>query len=116
MTLSFRHFVHLAAVGALSFASACSVCTSIAVTSVVVEVSDETGALVSGADVRYEWDGVESPCESNLGSYACGYENEGDTIIRVNLDGYAPYEQVVSVPADDCHVETQQLNVELTPL
>jgi len=54
-----------------------------------------------------EGDGAAELCQAwgpGDGEFACAFEVAGDLTIRVEADGYAPFEQTVTVRADECHV------------
>jgi hypothetical protein len=93
------------------------VCTEIAVVSVNVNVTDDTGEPVSDADVTFAEKGAYATrCESYAdGVYLCGYELEGALTIRVEVDDSVIAEEVVLVEADECHVIGETLDVVVPP-
>jgi len=91
------------------------VCTDIAVASVTVRVRDDAGATVTDAVVTWGLSGAPTEaCEGfGTGTWTCGYEVSGAITIRVEAEGFLPYQGVVQVSADECHVQTEQLTVSL---
>jgi len=96
-------------------------CTMEARASVQVKVVDVSGALVETAKVTFSVDGAaESPAEC-LGSTAqscqqwiAGYEVAGTfRIVAKSADGKKRAEQTVLVEKDECHVQTQQVTLQL---
>ena len=95
-------------------------CTADIVPSVEVTVTDSLGQDVTSGDVTWNMaaeDDLPEPCFYQDNVWICGEEVEGELIIEINnVDSYAPYAQIVTVDADDCHVITEQLAVVLEPL
>ncbi len=94
-------------------------CTTQAVTSVLVTVTDDDGDLLDDATGTYwvDGDGPSTCLEGYDGELHCGYEVEGTIEVRIEREGYAPYEATVEVgAADSCHVETEELEVALDRL
>ena len=82
-------------------------CTAEARVSVSVEVVDAEGADVA-AEVFYEADDGEQPCESwGDGSYACGFEVAGELLIRAQAEGYQEASEAVTVESDDLELAEQ---------
>ncbi|NCG19362.1 MAG: hypothetical protein GWP91_10175 [Rhodobacterales bacterium] len=88
-------------------------CTANIVPSVQVTVTDSLGQDVTSGDVTWNMadeDDLPEPCFYQNNVWNCGEEVAGELIIEINnADFYAPYAQVVTVDADDCHVITEQL-------
>lgn len=92
-------------------------CDTMAVASVVVDVTAEDGADIDPT-VEFSRDGdTFEPCDDAEADdeFICGWEIEGELTVRVSADGYAPFEETVTVEADECHVTTENLAVTLTP-
>lgn len=90
-------------------------CTTEAVVSVVVTVTDTDGAPLTGATVTYSPADLDGTCEEFSGQYNCGYEVGGVMTVRAELDGYLPAEETVTVLEDECHVRTVQVTLALEP-
>ncbi len=92
------------------------ICSNEARISLVVTVVNELGEPVTDATVTFaEGAAPAEPCGGE-GDYVCGQEVDGDLTIRVEREGYEPFEDVVHVAYDGCHVVTEELFVELVPL
>ncbi len=94
-------------------------CTEEARSSVTVHVTDAAGTALQGATVSYTVDGgASTPCDDLGDAFVCAYEVDGAFVIRVEADGYEPRDVEVNVgrTADDCHVESEVLDVALTPV
>lgn len=95
-------------------------CTTEEVPSVRVTVHDPDGQPISAAQPAYvphdeDWTAPE-PCEaSGEAEWLCGWEREGILDIWIEAEGYTPAYEEVDVPADECHVITQDLDVVLAP-
>jgi hypothetical protein len=88
-------------------------CTEEARPSVMVDVEDESGALITDAVVEVDaGDGVED-CWGQAGEFACGTEQAGDLDILVSAEGFESQTVTVTVEADECHVLTEDLVVVL---
>lgn len=100
-------------------------CTEEARASVVVTVVDEGGNPVPDARVTYVRDSdaeLQADCMPAAGnadlsrcqSWTAGWEKSGQfTIKATSADGLRHAEQQLSVGADECHVETQQVQLTL---
>lgn len=88
-------------------------CTTDARTSVRVTVLDVDGMQTNEATVTYTKDGMSQACEVGGDSiYNCGFEVAGElTIEAVGLDASAT--ETVTVTEDECHVETQEITMQL---
>ena len=99
-------------------------CDTMAVASAQLTLVDESGAAITGAAVRYEFDdgsgGVtEQDCEEwNPGEYICGWEIAGELRVSVSAPGYEDAELTLDVGLtdDECHVETVIETLTLTAL
>lgn len=93
-------------------------CTTEARASVTVQVTDGDGAAIDDATVTFAVDGGdELPCDAmSGGQYVCGWEAAGDFVVRVEAQGYEPWEGEATVEADACHVIGEQLVAELVPV
>jgi hypothetical protein len=97
-------------------------CTTQAIPSVSVIVTDEAGGGLPDAIVTYAPltdDGMVDEsidCDALDGAFLCGYEIAGDIEIIATAPGYATAEEVVSVglSEDGCHVVTEELDIALT--
>ena len=80
-------------------------CSTIAVYSTTVTLTDPDGAAIEGATVTYVLDGDPAqPCdEYEPGAYACGLEATGHFEITATKQGYADVTGEVDVSADECH-------------
>jgi hypothetical protein len=94
------------------------VCTEEARASVQLTVSDSDGQPVMGATATFTPEGgAETDCDAlteGAVSFVCGYEVEGLITIKVVAPGFESFEEKVEVAADECHVITEDLAVELT--
>lgn len=90
-------------------------CTTEAVVSVVVTVTDADGAPITGATVTYAPAELDDSCEEFSGQYNCGYEIGGVMTVHAELEGYLPAEETVTVLEDECHVRTVQVTLVLQP-
>ena len=93
-------------------------CTTQTFSTVVVDVTDVQGAEVTNATVEYSLFDSTDPamaCEQPLpgNQWTCGYEVQGDLRIDITHPTYEPFFTVVTVPADECHVITQQVSAVL---
>lgn len=93
-------------------------CTAEARTSVVVTVTDDAGAPLPDATVRYAHEGESADCEGSFppATWACGWERAGLVTVTVDALGFEAQQVEVVVPADVCHVETQEITVRLVPV
>jgi hypothetical protein len=84
-------------------------CTEEAVVSVEVTVLDEAGGPVPDVEVVYiTGSAVGIDCvHLDGGDWACGYEVEGEMIIRAFADGYETAEEMAEIATDECHVLTE---------
>lgn len=96
-------------------------CTDEIRPSVVVSLTDEQGTAITEADVTWnheEEDDLPEPCvylQDN--QWACAEEIPGNLLIEVSNAGpYEPFSRVVTVEEDDCHVQTEDLDVVLAYL
>lgn len=93
-------------------------CTTEARASVTVTVVDETGQPLPGATVSYSVDSPAlQPCiESGAsGTWMCGFEQAGVFTIYAEREGYVSASDSVTVTEDQCHVETQVLEITIEP-
>lgn len=92
-------------------------CTAEAVVSVLVAVTDAAGATLPDATVRYTHDGETADCEGSFppATWACGWERAGRVTVTADALGYEAQQVEVFVPADVCHVQTQEVTVQLVP-
>ncbi len=89
-------------------------CTTEARVSVTVTVTDWEGEPVPEVLVTYEVDGEEPvECEGYGTEFLCGWEVAGDLLIWVEAEDFEPHEETVFVPEDECHVQSQTLDVVL---
>jgi hypothetical protein len=81
-------------------------CDTMAAVSVSVTLLDESGSLISNAEMTYSVDGGDEVACDELGSgeYSCGYEVDGTLTIRTRAMGFTDDEFEVEVAADECHV------------
>jgi hypothetical protein len=91
-------------------------CTTEARGSVTVTVTDWEGEAVPEVEVTYEANG-EAPvaCDGAGTDFVCGWEVAGDLLIWVEAEDFEPFEELVFVPEDECHVQSQILEVILQP-
>jgi hypothetical protein len=93
-------------------------CTTEARVSVMVTLEASDGAAIQDATVTYAAAGSDDlPCEAwpEEPAYACGFEVEGEVTVTAVADGFSRVSETVDVPADRCHVETQDLSLVLVP-
>ena len=90
-------------------------CTTEAVVSVVVTVTDVDGNTLTGATVTYSPADLSDACDEFSGTYNCGYELGGVVTVSAVLDGYQPASDTVTVFEDECHVRTEQVTLVLEP-
>ena len=91
-------------------------CTTIAVSSVQVTLTDDAGAAISGASLTVSDDsGNTQDCEEGSGQYICGWEMTGDLTISASAEGFEPAAQEVTVESDGCHPITEDLTIALSP-
>ena len=92
-----------------------NLCTTEIIFSVNVQILDETGQPVADATPTYSVDGgEEQACEDDgTGGYNCGEDQSGEITVHVSLDGYEDEEASVTVEADECHVITESLEIQL---
>lgn len=90
-------------------------CTEIAASSVTLYVENPDGQPDDGT-VTWSLDGVEQgECYRVVtGTYTCGTEQAGTIVVTVAAAGFAVVTHEVVVIADECHVDTQVVNVTLT--
>jgi hypothetical protein len=88
-------------------------CTTEAVPSVRVEVTDADGAPLTGATVTYSSAESSGLCDALDGDYTCGYEIGGVVTVRAELEGYVTAEDSVTVLEDECHVRTVDVTLVL---
>jgi len=93
-------------------------CTTEARVSVMVSLEASDGAAVGDATVTYAAGASDAlPCEAwpDVPDYACGFEVAGEVTVTAVADGFSPVSETVDVPADACHVQTQDLTLVLVP-
>jgi hypothetical protein len=92
-------------------------CTTEARASVQVEVFGPDGAPLEEAEGTYTVDGGDpQDCLAALpGELVCGFEVPGAFEVTVTAPGFAPQTAQAEVVQGECHVETAQLDVTLTP-
>ncbi|MCB9778929.1 MAG: hypothetical protein H6742_10230 [Alphaproteobacteria bacterium] len=113
----------LAALPAAAALSACETlgdCSTEARASVQLEVVDTLGDRIPGATATYTIEGENWPhpqdCEDlGGGDLVCGWEVDDVFHIEVSAPGYTTESVEIEVFADECHVITEQLSVELDP-
>lgn len=97
-------------------------CDDMAVSSVQVVLAGPDGEALFDASVQYSVNGGELlDCEQldwddalvAPSAFICGWEQAGDITIFAEADGYEPTETTVFVEADECHVITENLEIEL---
>lgn len=94
-------------------------CTTEARASVMVSVVDLDGAAITDAVVTYSSDGSaqDQDCfDGGSGSFSCGFEESGPITVTASAEGFFDATQTVVVEADECHVITAALTLELEPL
>lgn len=105
----------LAALSILSLTACEETCTTEIRPSVNVEISDEAGENMD-ANVQYDIGDGPVACEQLgdiAGVYSCGEDFAGDIEILVSAEGYQDYAETVSPEADECHVITEDLAIQL---
>lgn len=92
-------------------------CTTEARVSVTVTVTDSAGVIADDATVSYDSDdGTGLACdEGSGGSWACGYEVDGEITVHAEAPGLLPGSQTVTVTSDECHVISQSMTLALDP-
>lgn len=93
-------------------------CTSIAVYSTTVAVTDSDGTPIEGVTLTYTVDG-EGPLacdELSPAEYACGLEASGHFVITASRSGYADATAEVDVGADECHPIPEAVSIVLEPV
>jgi hypothetical protein len=96
-----------------TLAQACGACTSKSLPSILVKVTDSSGAAVDDAVVRYVVNGgdpqdcVRAP---GRGQFHCGSEEAGELLVTAT---WREMSQSHSrrVNADECHVVTEQIQI-----
>ena len=93
-------------------------CTTEARSSVSLTVVDEQGNALADADAVFAVDGgAERDCESmGNGAFVCGWEEAGAFTITVDAEGFGAKTVQLTVDADECHVQTEILEVTLEPV
>lgn len=91
-------------------------CTKEARASTIVTLVTEDGQEIWDApQVTFTTPGAEArPCEAWAdGRFVCGWEVAGPMTLRGDAWGWDPAEVEVDVPADECHVITQEVRLTL---
>ena len=100
-------------------------CTDIFMSSVNLELLDETDSPITDADISYTVDGEEGENIQNFGNgeYAVGGEEAGDFQISIAVNTEDPEDECcwtegtanlsLSIEADECHVIPQSITPEL---
>lgn len=94
-------------------------CTDLLAVSVTVTVEDDSGVVIPDARVTYRVDdGPVQACDAwgGDGSFACGFEESGAFTVRVEADGYTPFEDSFTVARDECHVIGRAITASLIPM
>mgnify|MGYP003384174169 CR=1 FL=1 len=109
--------ITLIAASAILALTACDeqACTTEIRPSVNVEISDEAGEPM---DAQVEYDIGDGPvsCEQIgdiAGSYSCGEDFAGEIEILVSAEGYQDHSESLTLEADECHVITEDLAIQL---
>lgn len=96
-------------------------CTDVELPSVVVTLVADDGAEMTNAWVRWtdpNTDMAPQPCDPSgtANVWHCGWERAGDFAIGAGADYYSggSWEGTVGLTADECHVDTQHVELELT--
>jgi hypothetical protein len=93
-------------------------CTEIAMSSVTVNVVDENGATVLGAEVLFSVDGgARQTCDAVAdGEFVCGWEQAGIIEVTVAKEGYETLVESVEIGRTDdgCHVVGEVLTAVIT--
>lgn len=95
-----------------------TVCTTEAVVSVLVTITDSQGAEITEATVTWSLADAEAApqeCDHLDGNqWACGYEAAGALEVSITEAGpYEPFLETVEVTSGECHVETVELDAVL---
>ncbi len=99
------------------------VCSGEQVPSILARVVDSGGRAVSGAAVR--WRRAEAapagaadcqPSGNPNFPYACGLETSGELVVVATAGGFVQAFEEVTVEATFCHVITEEVTLEMTPL
>jgi hypothetical protein len=92
-------------------------CDDMAVASVVVTIVDQDGTAITDAAVVYNVNGgQDANCEDGAeGEWICGYEETGQIEVTAAKSGYTSDSDTVTVSLteDECHVQSQELELEL---
>ena len=90
-------------------------CDEMAVASVTVQVASDADRNLEDAQASFRVDGGElQPCERmDAITFACGWEQPGLFEIEVSAPDHAPQVIEVEVFDGECHVEQEELFVEL---
>lgn len=92
-------------------------CTTEARVSVTVTLTAAGGGDLSEAQVTWETaDRGPEACENYGDDWLCGWEVSGEILIRAEAQGYQAAEETVTVTEDECHVESQSIDIELQPV
>jgi hypothetical protein len=92
-------------------------CTTIAITSVNLQVVDESGAPVSGVVATYDRGEGPTACGSLSDTqFFCGMEESGSFVIHVEAPGFSSFDTTVEVGADECHVIGETVEAVLSPV
>lgn len=105
----------LAAVSILSLTACEEACTTEIRPSVNVQVLDEAG-LAMDASVQYDIGDGPVSCDQlgdAAGYYICGEDFAGEIEILVSAEGYQDHSETLTPESDECHVITEELEVEL---
>lgn len=93
-------------------------CTTEAAGSVNVVLTDNVGAPITGASLRYGVDGgaVTTDCEEMTnGNYVCGWEVAGEFVIEAEKAGYMVGSATATVAEGECHVVPETVQLTLQP-
>lgn len=90
-------------------------CTTEIRPSVNVQITDEAGAAM---DASVEYDIGDGPVSCDqigdiAGYYSCGEDFAGEIEILVSAQGYQDRSETLSPESDECHVITEELDIEL---
>ncbi len=93
-------------------------CTLEARVSVSVTLTAEGGGAVPEATVTWETaDQGPEACEYHGAEvWLCGWEVGGEMLITAEAEGFQNAEETVTVPEDECHVDSQSIDIELQPV
>lgn len=118
--ISFRLPFLLLSLVSLATANGCAPevlnCTTEARASVRVVAADSSGAAVQGTAVSFSLDdgATFQPCDDiSEGRWVCGWEVEGDILVRAEAAGYVPVERAITVDSDECHVIGESVTLSL---